>query len=127
MKKLLMFTMLALAVSAGCAQTTHRDSVGRAALDDVKNFKLSREERERFKADKDNYSSDLFKPTERTTPDSRLLQDSVYVKAFRAAAYARARNKRSAGHYVLLGVGGYVVLSAVATLVVLGVLFSSLK
>jgi len=127
MIKPLALTILCLFItmSSLLAQTTHRDSVTHIAQEDAKNFKLSDADKERFKQDKDNYSSDLFKPTDRIASDNKLLQDSVYVKAFRAAAYSKARNKRTAGHYVLLGVGGYVVISAVAVLVILGVLISS--
>jgi hypothetical protein len=129
MIKPLALTILCLfiTISSLLAQTTHRDSVVRIAQEDAKNFKLSSADKERFKQDKDNYSSDLFKPTDRIASDNKLLQDSVYVKAFRAAAYSKVRNKRTAGHYVLLGVGGYVVISAVAVLVILGVLISGSK
>ncbi|MBW4889853.1 hypothetical protein KXQ82_09005 [Mucilaginibacter sp. HMF5004] len=107
------------------AQTMHRDSVTKIARDDARNFKLNENDKERFKLDKDNYSSDFFKPTDKIASDNKLLQDSVYVKAFRAAAYSKARGKRSLGHNVLVGVGIYVVASAVAAVVVLVVLFNS--
>jgi hypothetical protein len=127
-KPLIMTLLLAMFATANTfAQTTHRDSVTKIAQTDAKKLELSKEDKERFKHDKDNYSSDLFKPTEGVASDSKLLQDSIYVKAFRAAAYKRAHDKKSAGHYVLLGLGGYVVISAIVIVVATIVIFSGLK
>jgi hypothetical protein len=57
---------------------------------DARKQKLSPSQTQQFKADLKNNHSDLFKPQKRFVPDTTMLQDSVYVKAFRLAAYERA-------------------------------------
>jgi hypothetical protein len=49
-----------------------------------------------------NYTSDYFKPSKITTKDTALLNDSVYVKAFRNAAYQHTTVRRTAGHYIAI-------------------------
>ena len=95
------------------------DSVKKIAQADVKKFKLSREDQKIFKADKSNFTSDLFKPGLAYTSNPSLLNDSVYVRTFRYAAFKKASNKRSTGHYVLLGTAGYIIASAIAVLVII--------
>ena len=51
---------------------------------------------------KDGYNqvdrtADYFKPSKTTTTDTTLLNDSVYVKAFRSYAYNRTAARRTAG------------------------------
>jgi hypothetical protein len=49
-----------------------------------------------------DYTSDYFKPSKTTTKDTALLNDSVYVKAFRNAAYQHTTARRTAGHYIAI-------------------------
>lgn len=49
-----------------------------------------------------DYTSDFFKPTKATTADTALLSDSVYVKAFRSAAYKNTSSRRTTGHYIAI-------------------------
>lgn len=129
MKRTLVLILLIniLAVCSVVAQQTKRDSVINRAAKDAKFLKLSDTDLKRFKADKANYSADFFKPNPGTTADSTLLADSVYVKAFRSEAYKRYVSKRSVGHYALLGVGAYVVISIIVALIIVATLAGNLK
>jgi len=49
-----------------------------------------------------DYTSDYFKPTKATTKDTTLIRDSIYVKAFRDAAYQHTTARRTAGHYIAI-------------------------
>ena len=84
------------------------------AKTDGRRLHLSAAKRQKFNADKKNVGSDLFKPALSKVSDPLMLSDSVYVKAFRMAAYKKAfgYRKRTAGHYIL--VGGIVAASAAA-------------
>jgi hypothetical protein len=92
-----------------------------AAKMDGRRLRLSAIQREKFIADKKNSNSDLFKPRIGIVSDATLINDSVYVKAFRATAYKKAYRyrKRTTGHYVL--VGGIIAVSAVAAFFVIGI------
>ncbi len=93
------------------AQTINRDSLRRVAFSldsiredsianalkirdigklDGRKRRLNPAENIRFKADEKNKNSDLFRPQKSFVSDTTLLLDSVYVKAFRQAAYERA-------------------------------------
>jgi hypothetical protein len=91
------------------------------AKTDGRRLHLITPQRQKFIADKKNAGSDLFKPTLSTVSDTLMLNDSVYAKAFRMAAYKKAfgYRKRTAGHYVL--VSGIVAASAVAAFFVIGI------
>ena len=101
------------------AQTARRDSIVKIGVKDGRNLHLSHLEQMRFKEDKDNYISDLFKPSAATSSDTALLKDSVYVKAFRMAAFKKA-HERKPGHYFLIGgiilVGIYAIILTIASL-----------
>jgi len=124
MKSTLMLTFLFIAVLlllcffSGnlSAQESKRDSLKRAAFIrdslnkdsiayalkirsvarwDARKQKLSPGQNQQFKTDMKNSHSDLFKPQKKFVPDTTLLQDSVYVKAFRIAAYEKAVDDNS--------------------------------
>jgi hypothetical protein len=103
MKKTLILTLfIMLFVSASLlAQTISRDSMINKATADGRTLRLTPTERQRFKAEGKDPGSDLFKPNTAIVSDASLLKDSVYVKAFRMAAYKR--NKHTTWHYVLWG------------------------
>jgi hypothetical protein len=109
-----------------------RDSIVQDSLTDVariiamaktdgRRLRLSPAQRQKFNADKKNAGSDLFKPALNTVSDPLMLNDSVYAKAFRMAAYKKAfgYRKRTAGHYIL--VGGIIAASAAAALVIVAI------
>ncbi|CAM3874239.1 hypothetical protein MUGA111182_14555 [Mucilaginibacter galii] len=106
------------------AQPLRKDSVVKTAYNDVKRFKLYKEEFKKFKKNKTNSNSDLFKPTKATVSDTASLADSVYVNAFRNAAYNKTLKRRTTGHYFLVGGAVYVAVVAVASVVVLFVLLA---
>ena len=106
------------------AQAISRDSLVDSAFADVKKFKLSKQQFKEFKKNKTNSYSDLFKPTEAGVSNPGFLADSVYVNAFRNAAYQKTLKRRTTGHYFLVGGVAYVVVVAVATVVVLLVLLA---
>jgi hypothetical protein len=105
MKKILILIQLFMlfAASSLVAQNISSGSIIKAAKADGKRLRLDSIGWQRFKADKQNYSSDLFKPVPALVSDTILLRDSAYVKAFRRAAYEKASHSRTAGHYILIG------------------------
>ncbi len=103
MKNSLILTLLcALFCTSGVlAQTTRHDSIIKMAQKDAQKLRLSKTSRMRFNKDKNNYMSDLFKPTRLLVSDIGLLNDSLYVKAFRLTAYKKAYHKHTIGQDVL--------------------------
>jgi len=149
MKTTFILTILLLCFASGklTAQSINRDSLKRIAFSrdsiiqdsimnvpkiinlakmDGRRLRLSPVQRDQFVAAKKNAGSDLFKPRAGIVSDVTLLNDSVYVKAFRVAAYKKAfgYRKRTAGHYILFGVVAAVsavILTAVADLLINGI------
>jgi hypothetical protein len=68
---------------------------------DAHKFKLDKADLQIFRQNRQNSTSDFFKPTTATTSNPALLQDSAYVKAYRAEAYHRTLDRRSTGHRIL--------------------------
>jgi hypothetical protein len=62
---------------------------------DARKLKLSFTQTQEFKADIKNNRSDFFKPQRKFVSDTTLMLDSVYVKAFRLAAYEKAIDDNS--------------------------------
>ncbi len=108
MKNILILLFALFGTSGLQAQTTHRDAIIKIARKEGRACKLNAAERKLFRKDKDNYSSDFFKPNRRYTSDTSLLKDSVYVKAFRAAARKKELRRRTTLDYVLSVVGALV-------------------
>ena len=67
-----------------------KDKIKANARWDARKQKLNPIQLQLFKVDKKNSTSDFFKPQKKFVSDTALLSDSVYVKAFRQAAYERA-------------------------------------
>ena len=129
MKKLLecaTITLLTVYLATGSlfAQNTSHDSIAKIGTADGKKVRLDATERKRFKADRNNYTSDLFKPNPGLVSDTTLLKDSVYVKAFRMTAYTKAYKRRTIAHYVLIGGVVYgiltIVVVSIAILILVG-------
>lgn len=115
MIKALLTSLLVLNFTAATqAQFSHRDSVIKVAVIDVRNFRLDKAAMKRFRDDRRNPNSDLFKPFAANVSDVTLLQDSVYVKAFRQVAWQKTGKRRTAWHYAWVSLavydGIYVVL-----------------
>ncbi len=83
---------------------------------DARKIRLARTNREKFNASGKNPNSDLFKPRNELVSNTALLVDSVYVKAFRLAAYkkALAYKKGSVAHCFLIG--GLTIVGVYATI-----------
>lgn len=121
MKTLLLALML-MVIAPGLKgqQTISRDSAMiEMANSDVKSFQLERSTWKRFKEHHFPGSSDYFKPTRLNSSDTSLLNDSTYVKAFRAAAYKKTLHRRTAGHKTLLIGGISLAVIAVVSLIIL--------
>ena len=105
MIKLLSITLLLayITTSATKAQTTGTDSLVNIARADAKNFRLNDADFKQFRKNRHNSGSDYFKPVAANVSHSALLNDSVYVAAYRQAAYAKTRHRHTVGHYVLWG------------------------
>ena len=109
--------VLLLFNQAFCQST---DSVRKAALNDSRNFRLSEENLLKFKEHRDNASSDLFKPTPSVASSISLLNDSIYVKSFREAAYKQTKKLNAKGEHKRIGVLGYAAAIVFVGLVFLG-------
>lgn len=124
LKPLIFSLLILLAISGLHAQTLSRDSLVKLANADVRNFKLNRSDFKRFRKSRSNSYSDLFKPTKATVADTTLLTDSVYVNAFRNAAYGKTRKRHTTGHYFLIGGTIYVAANFLAGVVIILVLLA---
>lgn len=123
MAKLLIISLIMMLSFEGLfAQSLSKDSLIKAAYADAENFKLNLQNFKAFRKNRSNSYSDLFKPTKANVSDTTLLRDSVYVNAFRNAAYRKTLKRRTTGHYFLMGGVIYVVITVVATVVLLFVL-----
>ncbi|WPU98052.1 hypothetical protein SNE26_18675 [Mucilaginibacter sp. cycad4] len=118
-KSVLLFLLVTCASLARAQQATHRDSVIKAARVDAKNFRLDDATWKKYHH-KLPYTSDYFKPQASGLKDTTLLSDSVYVDAYRQAAFKRNKHRHTPWHYVLVGGGiaaGLVVV-AVAGIII---------
>ncbi|MDO3628608.1 hypothetical protein [Mucilaginibacter sp. BT774] len=117
MIKLFCITVLLAGITAlaAGAQTTAADSLVRIAQGDAKNFRLNAADFKKFRKNRGNSGSDYFKPVPANVSNSALLNDSVYVMAYRQAAYAKTHHRHSAGHYILWGGVGLTVVVLAAS------------
>ena len=97
------------------AQTTPPDSLVRIAQEDAKSFRLNDADFKKFRKNRRNSGSDYFKPQAANLSNRALLNDSVYVMAYRQAAYAKTHHRHTAGHYILWGGVGLAVVVLVAS------------
>ena len=109
------------------AQSIDTLSIDQTAATDAKKAKKGYIYARQVRSLKIPPSSDHFKPDLSTTSDQSLLNDSMYVRTFREVSYKRASKHRTVGHYVILGVGVYTGVLLIASLVVLGSLFSKMQ
>ena len=110
---------LVASISAVQGQTTHRDSVFKAARTDAKQFRLEDAIWKQYKR-KLPATSDYFKPTQVKQGSEALLSDSLYVQTYRKEAFKRNKHRRTPWHYVLVGgsiAGGVIVVGVAAILI----------
>jgi hypothetical protein len=98
------------------AQEKSKNAAKTARTDVRKYFKLSDEKMKVFRKNRGNSTSDFFKPSQESVSDPALLQDSVYVKAYRESAYNNTTLRKTAGHYFLLTGIGFVGAAAVVAI-----------
>jgi tRNA U34 2-thiouridine synthase MnmA/TrmU len=99
----LIFLFLFISVCNAAAQSTKADSTAvKSAKTDVKRFKLEKQVWKQFKQHGFGYTSDYFKPGKTNVSDTNVLNDSVYVKAFRKYAYQKTLHRHTTGHYILI-------------------------
>ncbi len=131
MKIIILILLLFDLTSNLFAQDKKTDSTvlkAKFAISDAKHFKLDKQVWKAYRKHGINYTSDYFKPTTINTAHSELLTDSVYVKAFREAAYKKTTRKRTFGHYVLVGGGIYVAAIVVGGVVaIIGIALGFIK
>src|SRR4051794_13960253 len=100
--KITVLLLFALASAVSGQQQAHRDSLVRAARADAKNFRLDDAVWKKYKHTLPN-SSDYFRPSEADVKTTALLSDSVYVDAYRQAAFKSNKHRHTIWHYVLVG------------------------
>ena len=126
MQKIILFTFILLSCFTGSllAETTDNDALRtdttiavKQAEKDAHGFKLSKADLKIFRQNRKHSTSDFFKPTTATTANAAMLQDSVYVKAYRAEAYHNALGQRTTAHYIL--VDGFILVDVAVAAYVL--------
>lgn len=119
LKTIYLSLFLCSVISTAFCQATHRDSLNKAAKADAKTFRLDDAIWKKYKR-KLPSTSDHFKPTEANQKNSARLTDSVYVKAFRQAAFKKNKQRRTPWHYVWIGgsIAGGVFVALAATIII---------
>lgn len=109
-KSLKVFLVCMLAASTqSFSQSIHPDSIKKMAAADAEKFKISDENLKKFRSERSKHTSDIFKPTTNTTSSVLLLNDSVYVKAYRQAAHQNTKdNNKVVKKRSTIGTVGYV-------------------
>lgn len=110
---------LAVCFTAAQGQSTHRDSIIKAARADAKQFRLEDAVWKQYKR-KLPATSDYFKPTQVKQRNPAVLSDSLYVQTYRKEAFKRNKHRRTPWHYVLVGgsiAGGVIVVGVAAILI----------
>ncbi len=115
MKSLLLLILLSLAsIVQLFEQAVKPDSVTlktKIAIADAKRFKLDKQTWKAYRKHQIGYTSDYFKPTNINTTNYNFLTDSVYVKAFREAAFKKAVRRSTIRHYIITGVKQEVIVT----------------
>jgi hypothetical protein len=113
LRKIYLSLFLCTLMSAAFCQNKHRDSLTKAAQEDAKTFRLDHAIWKKYKR-KLLSTSDYFKPDDANKIKPGLTTDSIYVEAYRKAAFKKTEHRRTPWHYVLVGGGilaiGYVAL-----------------
>ena len=116
LKTNLLFLLIFVFISeALCQQKDHNRSMVKAARADAKHSRLDDSiwKRHRLKLD---HTSDYFKPDTTDLKKHALLQDSVYVEAYRVEAYKRYKRQHTPWHFLAVGgsvaAGAFILLGA---------------
>ncbi|MDF3077689.1 MAG: hypothetical protein K0S09_1578 [Sphingobacteriaceae bacterium] len=118
MKKALFLIALTLFTSFhGIAQKPNRGYIRKTAIADAKQFTLSKADSLQFKKEHRHYRSDLLKPTNLTTSDPLLLQDSLYNDVFRSVAFANNTKNRTSTSVIIGCIG---ILAVIVVIVAVG-------
>ncbi|MBD1366624.1 hypothetical protein IDJ77_22625 [Mucilaginibacter sp. ZT4R22] len=127
MKTLLVVALMILMGGVAYAQTTRADSarILKAVKADLKKFKLDKRLWKDFKDRQFGVTSDHFKPVKASVSDSTLLNDSVYVRAYRAGAAKKTSKRHTTGHYFLFAGGASIIILAAAMLTAVALAFSA--
>jgi len=94
---LLLFISAITATQNAAAQTAAADSAQTidAARLDAHRFRLSNENFNKFLREHFPATSDYFKPSYKANPNLVLLNDSLYVRSYRTAAYYRVLDRKT--------------------------------
>jgi len=113
----LCFLLLLICASPAICQSIKND-VLKAADKDSRLFKMDKAVWKQFRNKHFAYTSDYFKPQAANVGDTAMLSDSVYVTAYRQAAYARTLHRHTTGHYILVYGGIYFVATVITFIAV---------
>lgn len=105
--------------TTGICLSAKTDTIKEAAKRDAKNFSLSDSLWKLNRRDHYPATSDYFKPTKADVKDITLLNDSVYVQAFREYAYKQNKHRRTVSHHILVGAE---IAAGVATAALIAIL-----
>ncbi|RYY07109.1 MAG: hypothetical protein EOP43_04225 [Sphingobacteriaceae bacterium] len=117
---LILFLLLLITKSFLLAQKVKTDSTSiktKIAVSDAKHFRLNKQLWQANKKNGFDPTSDHFKPATTNTTHPEWLTDSVYVKAYRIAAFKKNIRRRTTGHYFLVGGGIYAGAIVIGTVV----------
>ena len=95
----------------------------RIAKKDARHFKLSKDELKIFKAENLPNTSDYLKPNRDYTSDPAMLDDSAYVKAFRAVAFNKALSQEEHPNRKGFLIAGGVTVTVVVVLILFSEVF----
>jgi hypothetical protein len=113
----ILFLLIFLFISESfCQQKEHNRSMVKAAHADAKHSRLDNAIWKKYRL-KLNHTSDYFKPDTADIKNPVLLQDSVYVEAYRVEAYKRYKRQHTPWHFLAVGgsiaAGAFILLGAV--------------
>jgi hypothetical protein len=105
LKTSFVFVILITCFSAAFSQKkTHLDSIKQVARADAKRFRLDDTVWKKYHKTLP-YTSDYFKPQSTTVNNPALLNDSVYLDAYRHEAVKRNKKRQTPLHYMVVGAG----------------------
>ena len=95
--KTLLLAAAVVALQNAKAQTANTDSANTvsAAKWDARRFRLSNKDYKKFSIEHFATSSDYFKPDKRSTSNTAMLNDSLYVHTFKTAAFYTVLDQRN--------------------------------
>jgi hypothetical protein len=116
MKVLILFLLFFSATFQLLAQVTKADSVAfkiTIATSDARHFKTNKQINLAYRKHRITHTSDYFKPITNAVDSPNFTADSVYVKAYKNAAYEKTTDRRNFRRYVLMN-ASYLLLLILA-------------